>query len=128
MVSLARDCLFRECKSNKMQIVSRHIFMAVDFLDPVYTEPDKFFNGQKHAQIFHLSTTVIIFCWFCICCPSLTGHNAINISKIPLVFSVFKEITFTVNVNLYHVTRALHVTKVFLKLDCRSLFTTSTKN
>lgn len=63
--------------------------MAVDFLDPVYTEPDKFFNGQKHAQIFHLSTTVIIFCWFCICCPSLTGHNAINISKIPLVFLGF---------------------------------------
>ena len=69
----------------------------------------------------------IIFCWFCICCPSLTGHNAINISKIPLVFSVFEEITLTVNVNLYHVTRALHVTNVFLKLDCRSLFTTSTK-
>ena len=64
--------------------------MTVDLLDPVYTDPDKFLNGQKHAQI-HLSTTVIIFCSFCICCPSVTGHNEINISKIPLVFSVYKN-------------------------------------
>ena len=43
-----------------MQIVSRHIFVTVDLLDPVYKDPEKFLNGQKHAQI-HLSTTVYYF-------------------------------------------------------------------